>query len=846
MNGETKEFKNSEEYFDWLQESKAAAFKWSSCVDVIGVCNMTQLEIDIIVHEEGKVPILNKFRPDPMFPWKIDDKMKPTFENKDMKGKMTVLNWKNMHFNLIVGPSHMLSQIGSIEFQSTNNTATNPPRGQCTKTENKPKGMINEQDVPINLCDESLNEGDEIKVTYGEEENDDFTLPKQFSSKFHPNDSDETTSVTLQSIQKSMLFAKATANFGKIIKKSGKIAIKDTQMEVTSVETKDNKVEAIVEVTDKKSKGNVRLQIWGPKINTKRNKCTVLITKMEGYDSDLVGKVTKEVIKPLLEHFLVNVNAKGLLKESIENMESNTTIKKVVKFADDKKEKQEQSILNDCDICGTKLQSIRSLRRHKRQEHIETQPPGGTKRKSTTITTNVNNPRQNDPNASPPPKLRVLQNNKNNKEVMNQNTETPKETNEVIQPENNLGETNTIIKQLQDTVKQMTEQKKEDDREKLILQADLIEAKSTIAKLNEEQDAKSRKNIETVQDENEEYLTDSEEERVERNKHRGRGFLKAKRSGNRLQSQCHKCTNCNEQFKSQTELKSHMTNHQSEEAILAKSKQNGFRRTDPMSSPTVHQDKPGNQEIDTLCHICALRCTSKAKLKTHMQNHTGQEKIYNMSSLQNAIDTPKVTKETHEQDTSLPKSIKCWKCEKSAQTMDEMKKHMRKDHKTYRPCKNYSDKASDNRCSWNDKCEFSHVTLESGILQCWDCGLTFQNKNDLMIHRKMKHKVPTCKNLKDGNVCDKPDEVCWYQHIINVEAQPSAQQDTGATNVARPAEKPDFCTVTQKKAIPITVAQEVPEKMQILMMQMMQMLKEQHKATMDMMLSWTQKNIRLD
>ena len=31
---------------------------------------------------------------------------------------MTVLNYKNTHFNLIVGPSHMLAQFGSLPFQT--------------------------------------------------------------------------------------------------------------------------------------------------------------------------------------------------------------------------------------------------------------------------------------------------------------------------------------------------------------------------------------------------------------------------------------------------------------------------------------------------------------------------------------------------------------------------------------------------------------------------------------------------------------------------------------------------------------------------------------------------------
>ena len=86
---------------------------------------MTQLDIDIIVHEEGKQPIVNVFKPDPEFPWNIDDNMRPKYNKNNVQGNMTVLNWKNTHFNLIVGPEHMLSLVGSISFQALSKTNTN-------------------------------------------------------------------------------------------------------------------------------------------------------------------------------------------------------------------------------------------------------------------------------------------------------------------------------------------------------------------------------------------------------------------------------------------------------------------------------------------------------------------------------------------------------------------------------------------------------------------------------------------------------------------------------------------------------------------------------------------------
>ena len=91
---------------------------WRGCVDVIATSNMTNMEIDIIIFEEGKVPEIRIFKPDHKFPWKDDDPMKPMNWPKVSQGKMTVLNYKNTHFNLIVNPKHMLAEYGSLTHQT--------------------------------------------------------------------------------------------------------------------------------------------------------------------------------------------------------------------------------------------------------------------------------------------------------------------------------------------------------------------------------------------------------------------------------------------------------------------------------------------------------------------------------------------------------------------------------------------------------------------------------------------------------------------------------------------------------------------------------------------------------
>ena len=124
VKGEFKVFETPTEYFDWLQESNRAAFMWRGCVDVIAMSNMANIEIKVIIHEEGKQPEIQLYKPDPKFPWKQEDPMRILSEKKIKQGQMIVLNWKNTHFNLIVGPMHIMSKVGSISHQTQINQAT--------------------------------------------------------------------------------------------------------------------------------------------------------------------------------------------------------------------------------------------------------------------------------------------------------------------------------------------------------------------------------------------------------------------------------------------------------------------------------------------------------------------------------------------------------------------------------------------------------------------------------------------------------------------------------------------------------------------------------------------------
>ena len=692
---------------------------------------------------------------------------------------------------------------------------------------------IVEDNEEINVYyDDSENPEDEIQVSYDDEEDEEFSLPPQFTTKVTCNDT-QTTMVTFKSVQKSMLSAKATTNLAKMIRKSTKIGIKTTQLEVVTFKKKDNTVEATIKVTDKEVEGNARLQIWGPKPNNKRNCTTVLVSKMEGHNAEFVEKLANNIIKPLLEHLLVNVDAKGLLGEGDQKPKTNVAAKDNIRSKMQQKAQPKDNLLSQCDTCGIGLKTERSLRRHKRDDHIENQPLGGAKRTHENQTMNLLNPRLNDSTASPPTKLRVVpeaqekvqEHDRGAKKV--QFVEEKKEPEIVIEKVDEQKDyMNERITALEKTIQLMKEQKDESDKINKILQEDLIKANEYIAKSFEEKGSAPEK-------ETEEFLTDSEEEKVQRNKHRGRGFLKARRTVKPPKAQMFNCTTCEECFETETDLTNHAESHENEVTILARSRLNGYRRTDPMSSPKAPKVAPVKQKVDTLCHMCGLRCETAIKLTTHMKNHSENDKTYDMSSIQKEITASF-------QSTEIATKYTCRKCKNTFLDETTLKKHLKDEHKSYRPCNKFSPVNSEDKCSYKDKCDFSHAVLKPGTMLCWDCGNIFTSKNYLMLHRKNTHNISIiCKKVNTQAGCDREEDDCWYLHTLENKSHSSQVHNT-AQNVTEIELQQDFPVAPQHRAIPInvtTAAHNNPTKMETILINMIGSIAEQNQTMMEMILN---------
>ena len=100
---------------------------------------------------------------------------------------------------------------------------------------------------------------------------------------------------------------------------------------------------------------------------------------------------------------------------------------------------------------------------------------------------------------------------------------------------------------------------------------------------------------------------------------------------------------------------------------------------------------------------------------------------------------------------------------KETNSVDDVKKHRFNTHKNFKPCRNYSEDPTKNKCSFGEKCCFNHVSLADGTFICYVCGKYANTHAELMSHRKNHTGQSICRNFL-AKRCKFSDETCWWSH----------------------------------------------------------------------------------
>ena len=134
---------------------------------------------------------------------------------------------------------------------------------------------------------------------------------------------------------------------------------------------------------------------------------------------------------------------------------------------------------------------------------------------------------------------------------------------------------------------------------------------------------------------------------------------------------------------------------------------------------------PQNSELQIPCSICIYVATCEEELSWHIED-------------EHDIKT----------DIHFETDFPCEICGKWCRTNADLTYHLKKHESDRLPCESQS------------------LVNESVMVSCNFCGLKFEIKKDLMIHKKKEHreKVSICWNFSAGN-CELGDSICWFLHM---------------------------------------------------------------------------------
>ena len=105
VGGKRIRFEKGEEdsFFDTLVSSQEMSFMWRNGFDIQALTDMTNMPIEVTLYDPETTSVENvqTFEPNPNFPWNDNESYRPNTP-KYRRNMMKLINYKNLHFNLIV------------------------------------------------------------------------------------------------------------------------------------------------------------------------------------------------------------------------------------------------------------------------------------------------------------------------------------------------------------------------------------------------------------------------------------------------------------------------------------------------------------------------------------------------------------------------------------------------------------------------------------------------------------------------------------------------------------------------------------------------------------------------
>ena len=298
-------------------------------------------------------------------------------------------------------------------------------------------------------------------------------------------------------------------------------------------------------------------------------------------------------------------------------------------------------------------------------------------------------------------------------------------------------------------------------------------------------------------------------------------------------SNVNNCEYCDEVFDSEIELTEHVNKDHSNTIM------------EHEESEYINEHEDGQQKENSSnhfkCQICGVVQNTKRKLERHLENHdeegdwicgckfqtndyfllkrhlqqfkTHQTQLQMRSELQPPITntkSPIINATSQELNCAQSEeSHQCTKCDLAFRTRNNLNKHMKEEHWSHKPCKNFQE----NNCDFDSDCMFNHIKIAKNEHICFKCGTIFNSLHEMMKHIKEVHPTPCYKN-RTGK-CTFGSK-CIFSHIrVNHDQDFQMSQPTPAP--------PEWPTVNHKNLI---AQEQGNQNLNTMMNQMMKLMNQ--------------------
>ena len=255
------------------------------------------------------------------------------------------------------------------------------------------------------------------------------------------------------------------------------------------------------------------------------------------------------------------------------------------------------------------------------------------------------------------------------------------------------------------------------------------------------------------------------------------------------------CDICKEIFISRSTLHEHKLEHHSKKI---KCSDCNFE-VDNEKDLKKHQESHEEVKIEQVyrCTPCEQIFKEESIFREHMREAHAHEDKFNCHHCDFQTNCEKLL-ENHKKKTGHTKSgeeVTCKTCKKTFKNMEELRDHRRVEHPSTQRCNWFP------KCKNGEKCLYVHIreedmdvdtqiTQERPEHKCRVCGEHFNNKHNMMKHRKQEH-IQNVNRCREGDNCSRGAE-CWYKHENSRQALPQQEQDHRSRSVPNVNSEVDF------------------------------------------------------